>query len=63
MKLLPEFPGVDGSWQEPTGVDKEGSGQEMAGKGPDRRYPETVLEPLGSNSNSTSKPLAMLRHL
>ena len=38
MKLLPEFPGVDGSWQEPTGVDKEGSGQEMAGKGPDRRW-------------------------
>ena len=34
----------------PTGVDREGSGQEMAGKGPDRRYPETVLEPLGSNS-------------
>ena len=49
MKLLPEFPGVDGSWQEPTGVDKEGSGQEMAGKGLDRRYPETVLEPNGSN--------------
>ena len=30
----------------------EGSRQEMAGKGPDRRYPETVLEPLGSNSLS-----------
>ena len=38
MKLLPEFPGVDGSWQEPTGVDKEESGQEMAGKGLDRRW-------------------------
>ena len=50
MKLLPEFPGVDGSWQEPTGVDKEESRQEMAGKGPDRRYLETVLEPLGSNT-------------
>ena len=49
MKLLLEFPGVDGSWQEPTGVDKEGSGQEMAGKSPDRRYPEMVLELLGSN--------------
>ena len=49
MKLLPEFPGDDGSQQELTGVDREGSGQEMAGKGPDRRYPEMVLEPLGSN--------------
>ena len=50
MKLLPEFPGDDGSQQELTGVDSEGSGQELAGKGPDRRYPETVLEPLGSNT-------------
>ena len=25
------------------------SRQELIGKGPDRRYPETVLEPLGSN--------------
>ena len=49
MKLLPEFPGVDGSWQELTRDSREGSGQEMAGKGPERRYLETVLEPLGSN--------------
>ena len=33
MKLLPEFPGNDGSQQELTGVDKEGSGQEISGNG------------------------------
>ena len=38
MKLLPEFPGDDGSQQELTGDGREGSGQEMAGKGPDRRW-------------------------
>ena len=49
MKLLPEFPGVDGSWQELTRDSKGGSGQEMAGKDLDRRYLEMVLEPNGSN--------------
>ena len=50
MKLLPEFPGVDGSWQELTGDSREGSRQEMAGKGLGRRYLEMVLELLGSNT-------------
>ena len=26
----------------------------MTGKGPDRRYPEMVLEPLGSNTRKTA---------
>ena len=54
MKLLLEFPGVDGSWQELTGDSREGSRQEMAGKGLGRRYPEMVLEPLGSNISPNS---------
>ena len=33
MKLLPEFPGVDGSWQELTRDGREGSGQEISGNG------------------------------
>ena len=33
MKLLPEFPGADGSWQELTGDGREGSGQEISGNG------------------------------
>ena len=31
MKLLLEFPGVDGSWQELTGDGREGSGHEISG--------------------------------
>ena len=33
MKLLPEFPGVDGSQQELTGDDRERSGQQISGNG------------------------------
>ena len=51
MKLLPEFPGVAGSWQELIGDDREGSGQEISG---------TVLEPLGSNTSS--EPLWMAEY-
>ena len=33
MKLLPEFPGDDGSQQELTRDGREGSGQEISGNG------------------------------
>ena len=62
MKLLLEFPGVDGSWQELTRDSREGSRQEMAGKGLDRRYLEMVLEPLGSNSKAWCSNLVHCRY-
>ena len=33
MRLLPEFPGVDGSWQDLTGEGRERSGPEISGNG------------------------------
>ena len=50
-KEMDETPtGVSRSWWEPTGLD--GRWLEEVWKGPDRRYPETVLELLGSNNRT-----------
>ena len=47
MKLLPEFPGVDGSWQELTGDDREGSRPEIS-----ENDVRTVVEPQNGEART-----------